>query len=90
MTFLNDLWNKMRKEHQDMLKLWAQVFASTLATLFLVGETNISTLLKAGVAAVIPLFLTWADPSDYRFGKMKSVAKPVTKAPAKKSSKSAK
>ena len=90
MDFVHDLWNKMRKEQQDMLKLWAQVFASTVATLIFVGETNLGALVKAGVAAVIPLLLSWVDPSDYRFGKMKSVAKPAPKAPAKKSTKPAK
>jgi len=81
-----DLWKKMRKDHQEMLKSWAKVFLAAVATLWLAGETDLGALWKAGLAAVIPLVITWLDPTDYRFGKMKEVAKPVkpsAKKPAK-------
>lgn len=84
-----DLWKKMRKDHQEMLKSWAKVFLAAVATLWLAGEGDLEALWQAGLAAVIPLVITWLDPTDYRFGKMKEVPKPV-KTPAKKSTKSTK
>lgn len=83
-----DLWKKMRKDHQEMLKSWSKVFLAAVATLWLAGETDLEALWKAGVAAVIPLVITWLDPTDYRFGKMKEVAKPVK--PSKKTAKPSK
>lgn len=75
-----NLWKSVKKEHQEMLKSWAKVFLAATTALWLSGETQVDAILKAGVAAVIPLVITWLDPSDYRFGKMKELAKPV-KAP---------
>jgi len=82
-------WKSLKKEHQDMLKSWAKVFLAATTALWLSGETDLDAILKAGVAALIPLVVTWLDPTDYRFGRMKEVAKPVkvlkaTKKPAAK------
>lgn len=70
-------WKSLKKEHQDMLKSWAKVFLAATTALWLSGETDFDAIVKAGVAAVIPLVITWLDPTDYRFGRMKEVAKPV-------------
>lgn len=81
-------WKSLKKEHQDMLKSWAKVFLAATTALWLSGETQFDAILKAGAAAVIPLVITWLDPSDYRFGRMKEVAKPVkAKAPKKPAAK---
>jgi len=77
-------WKSLKKEHQDMLKSWAKVFLAATTALWLSGETDFDAIVKAGVAAIIPLVITWLDPTDYRFGRMKEVAKPVKVAKATK------
>lgn len=60
-----------------MAKSWLKVFASTVLALFLadggdvvgVGWGDLRTYLAAGIASVLPLVITWLDPSDVRFGK---------------------
>lgn len=64
-----------------MAKSWIKVFASTVLALFLadggdvvgVGWGDLRTYLAAGIASVLPLVITWLDPSDARFGKVASV-----------------
>jgi len=72
-----NLWKSLKKEHQDMLKSWAKVFLAATTALWMSGETDFDAIAKAGAAAVIPLIITWLDPNDYRFGKMKELAKPA-------------
>lgn len=60
-----------------MLKSWVKVFAATVLSLFLVdgGDVfgvdwaDLRTYLAAGVASVLPLVITWLDPTDPRFGR---------------------
>ena len=60
-----------------MLKSWIKVFAATILSLFLADGGDIFSVdmgdlrvyLAAGVASVLPLVLTWLDPSDTRFGR---------------------
>ena len=60
-----------------MLKSWVKVFAATMLSLFLADGGDIFSVdmgdlrvyLAAGVASVLPLVLTWLDPSDTRFGR---------------------
>ena len=62
-----------------MLKSWVKVFAATILSLFLadggdvfsVDRSDLRVYLAAGVAAVLPLVITWLDPSDTRFGRNK-------------------
>ena len=59
------------------LKSWAKVFLATILALFLadgadvfgVGVDELRTWLAAGIASVLPLIITWLDPSDPRFGR---------------------
>jgi hypothetical protein len=59
------------------LKSWAKVFLATILGLFLadgsdvfgVGIDEARTWLAAGTASVLPLIITWLDPSDDRFGR---------------------
>jgi hypothetical protein len=61
----------------NMLKSWVKVFAATVLSLFLVdgGDvfsvdwTDVRTYVAAGVASVLPLIITWLDPTDTRFGR---------------------
>jgi len=60
-----------------MLKSWVKVFAATVLSLFMadggdvftVNWADLRTWLAAGVASVLPLIITWLDPSDTRFGR---------------------
>ena len=60
-----------------MLKSWVKVFAATVLSLFMadggdvlaVDWADLRTWLAAGVASVLPLIITWLDPSDTRFGR---------------------
>jgi len=62
-----------------MLKSWVKVFAATILSLFLadggdvfsVDMSDLRVYLAAGVAAILPLVITWLDPSDTRFGRNK-------------------
>lgn len=74
----------MNREHIEMLKSWAKVFAAGVVALALAGERDPKMLLAAGVAAVLPVVYSWLDPSDTRFGKVPP--KPVKKAAKKKAS----
>lgn len=78
------LWNSIAKVHQEMLKSWAKVFLAAVATLIASGEKELTSLFLAGLASLIPLLITWLDPSDLRFGKLKEVPKPVKKTTKKK------
>ncbi len=59
-------------------KSWLKVFGSTVLALFLadggdvvgVGWGDLRTYLAAGVASVLPLVITYLDPSDARFGRV--------------------
>jgi len=62
---------------KNMAKSWVKVFASTILAMFLadggdvfaVDMGDLRVYLAAGVAAVLPLVITWLDPSDSRFGR---------------------
>ena len=62
-----------------MLKSWVKVFAATILSLFLadggdvfsVDMGDLRVYLAAGVAAILPLVITYLDPSDSRFGRNK-------------------
>lgn len=63
----------------SMLKSWGKVFMSTVLALFLVDGADVFGVnwsdlrmyLAAGVAAVLPLAITYLDPTDTRWGKQK-------------------
>lgn len=60
-----------------MVKSWLKVFAATVMSLFLanggdvfsVDWADLRTYLAAGIASVLPLVITWLDPTDTRFGR---------------------
>jgi hypothetical protein len=62
-----------------MVKSWGKVFMSTVLALFLVDGADVFGVnwsdlrmyLATGVAAVLPLAITYLDPTDTRWGKEK-------------------
>ena len=61
----------------NALKSYAKVFAATVLALFLadgadvfaVDLADLRTYLAAGAASILPLIITWLDPTDNRFGR---------------------
>lgn len=60
-----------------VVKSYLKVFASTVLGLFLadgadvasVSMSDLRTWIAAGLAAVLPLIITWLDPTDSRWGR---------------------
>lgn len=60
-----------------MLKSWLKVFAATILAMFIadgadvfgVSTDDLRGYLAAGVASVLPLVVTWLDPTDSRWGR---------------------
>lgn len=67
----------MSNQYRELAKSYAKVFIATVLALFLadgadvfaVDATDLRTWLAAGVASVVPMVITYLDPSDHRFGK---------------------
>jgi len=61
----------------NALKSYVKVFAATVLALFLadgadvfaVNLSDLRTYLAAGAASILPLIITWLDPTDNRFGR---------------------
>ena len=60
-----------------IVKSYLKVFASTVLGLFLadgadvasVSMSDLRTWVAAGLAAVLPLVITWLDPTESRWGR---------------------
>lgn len=67
----------MNDNQRNAIKSWVKVFAATMlgalladgADVFSVDFTDIRTYVVAGVAAVLPLVITYLDIKDPRFGR---------------------
>jgi hypothetical protein len=57
---------------QAMAASWARSFAAAAIAVYLAGETNPSTIAKAGLAAVLPVVLRYLNPKDAAFGVVKA------------------
>ena len=47
---------------------WARSFMAATVALYMAGETDPKKLGMAGVAAVLPVILSWLNPNDAAFG----------------------
>lgn len=69
--------SSMTTSTRNALKSYAKVFLATVLALFLsdgadvlgVSWSDLRTWIAAGMASVLPLVITWLDPSDPRFGR---------------------
>lgn len=69
----------MTNQQKQAAKSYAKVFLATVLSAFLasgkggdvfaVSLGDVRTWIAAGVAAVVPLIITWLDPEDPRFGR---------------------
>ena len=68
----------LSKESLTMLKSWAKVFLAASFAVYVAGNATVANIVNSGLIAVIPVIISWLDPTDTRFGHY-SVQKPVAK-----------
>ena len=67
----------MNRKQKNAVKSWVKVFVATVlglvladgADVFGVVWSDVRTWIAAGVAAVLPLIITYLDVDDMRFGR---------------------
>lgn len=60
---------KLSDEIKCLLGSWSRAFVAGAAALAMSGNWQLDDLLKAGLAAVIPVIYNWANPNDKRYGR---------------------
>ena len=60
---------KISEQTKQVVYSYARSALAAVLAVAWAGETNISALLKAGLAAVIPPVIRWLNPEDTAFGK---------------------
>ena len=69
------------KETQTMIKSWTKVFLASSFAVYAAGSVSVGNIINAGLVSVIPVIISWLDPSDKRFGHYKvEKSVPVKKA----------
>ena len=66
-------------KNSKLIKSWVKVFLAALASAFLADLSSVFVVtwsdwqvyITAGVAALLPVVISWLDPSDDRFGVVK-------------------
>lgn len=51
-----------------ILASWARSFLAASLAVYMAGETDLDSILKAGLAAVLPVVIRWLNPKDAAFG----------------------
>ena len=54
---------------QYVLEDWAKAFVAGSVAVLMSSDFNATNVLKAGVAAVVPLIYAWANTKDTRYGR---------------------
>ena len=60
---------KVKNKTKAMVASYARSVLAAILALAMTGNTNPDDLLKAGVAALLPPLLRWANSSDPAFGR---------------------
>jgi hypothetical protein len=58
-----------REKAQAMAASYGRAFLSAVVALAMTGNYAPDDLLKAGVAAILPMLLRWLNPNDPAFGR---------------------
>jgi hypothetical protein len=58
-----------REKAQAMAASYGRAFLSAVVALAMTGNYAPDDLLKAGIAAVLPMLLRWLNPNDPAFGR---------------------
>jgi hypothetical protein len=60
---------KFNEETKCLLGSWLRAFVAGSAALAMSGNWQPIDVLKAGLAAVLPVIYNWANPKDTRYGR---------------------
>lgn len=61
--------NEVRRQLIEMALSWGRVFIAASLAQYAAGITDISLMVNAGLAALIPVILRWLDPMDPIYGR---------------------
>jgi hypothetical protein len=60
---------KLKKKHKAMLMSYVRSCVAAGLAVYMTGNTDPSDIGKAAVAAILPVIMRWANPSDKAFGR---------------------
>jgi hypothetical protein len=58
----------MKQEIQQLFYSYGRSVVGAVLAVYMTGATNPTDYIKAGVAALIPPIMRWANPNDAAFG----------------------
>lgn len=58
----------MKKQIQQLFYSYGRSVVGAVLAVYMTGATNSTDYIKAGVAALIPPLMRWANPNDAAFG----------------------
>jgi hypothetical protein len=58
----------MKKQIQQLFYSYGRSVVGAVLAVYMTGATNPTDYVKAGVAALIPPLMRWANPNDAAFG----------------------
>jgi len=58
----------MKKQIQQLFYSYGRSVVGAILAVYMTGATNPTDYIKAGVAALIPPLMRWANPNDAAFG----------------------
>jgi hypothetical protein len=58
----------MKKQIQQLFYSYGRSVVGAVLAVYMTGATNPTDYVKAGIAAVIPPLMRWANPNDAAFG----------------------
>ncbi len=61
----------MQKQAQAILASYGRSVVGAVVAVYMTGATNPTDYLKAGIAALIPPVMRWANPNDTAYGRTK-------------------
>lgn len=61
----------IKEAHKQVIWSYARSALAAVLALAWAGETDPTSLLKAGLAAVVPPLIRWLNPNDPAFGRSK-------------------
>jgi hypothetical protein len=58
----------MKKQIQQLFYSYGRSVVGAVLAVYMTGATNPTDYIKAGIAALIPPLMRWANPNDAAFG----------------------
>ena len=60
---------KISEQTKQVVYSYARSALAAVLAVAWAGETNVSALVKAGLAAIVPPVIRWLNPNDVSFGR---------------------